>query len=81
MKQEQFNSTTGQAGQNSGVNAWQVLANLKILARNSWFLLGNVLLLIGGDDSVELCLASPSLQLTNQNSRTLSTIIAKDSSA
>jgi len=85
MKPMQFNSTTIQAGQESGMSARQSLRQelsaLKALARNSWFLLGNVLLLIGGDDSVELCLTSSALQLTNHSSIAMSAHVSEDSGA
>lgn len=80
MKSEKLNLTTGQVNRGRGINAWRMLARLKIFARNSWFLLGNVLLLIGGDDSVELCQASSLLQLPPHTSIILPTDISEDSS-
>jgi hypothetical protein len=44
------------------------LRRLKTSVCNSWLLLGNVLLLIGGDDSVELGLAAFSVKLPAQAS-------------
>jgi hypothetical protein len=68
MERQQIKSISHQSG-------W---IRLKVWLSNSWLLLGNVLLLIGGDDSVELCLTAPSLELTQQSSSALSTHLIKD---
>lgn len=51
---------------------------LKAIGRNSWLLLGNVLLLIGGDDSVEISLAGFSGQWPAHASMAMPASIVKD---
>jgi hypothetical protein len=50
----------------------QGLFMLKALIKDSWFALGNVLLLIGGDDSVEIGVASFKSLTLNQAALPLS---------
>jgi hypothetical protein len=68
MEQRQIKSTRRQ----------ESLRKLKAITRNSWLLLGNVLLLIGGDDSVELGLAGFSEQLPAHASMPRPAPIVKD---
>lgn len=53
-------------------SALQGLASFKAIVVDGWFALGNVLLLIGGDDSVELGFRSFSIQVANQTAIQLS---------
>jgi hypothetical protein len=55
------------------------LRRLKASVCNSWLLLGNVLLLIGGDDSVELGLAAFSVKLPDHASMATPAPSIKDS--
>lgn len=62
-------------------SALQGLASFKIIVVDGWFALGNVLLLIGGDDSVELGFRSFSIQVANQSAIQLSQDNAEGHSA
>lgn len=73
MKQEQSNPVVHL--ENSGYqNASPIpmLACLKALLEDGWFALGNVLLLIGGDDSVDLRFRPFTLQVLHRPSIQLS---------
>lgn len=74
MKQEQPNSNV--CHENRGYRmtnpALQGLASFKTIVVAGWFALGNVLLLIGGDDSVEIGFKSLPIQLLNQSQIQLS---------
>jgi hypothetical protein len=67
MKQEQYNHKTSYSSmQHSKIAAIsQELSNLKATLVDSWFALGNLLLLIGGDDSVEIGMKFHSIQILN----------------
>jgi hypothetical protein len=74
MKQEQpsFNSSHSTPKNQQYIPIMEQLTYLKAILVCSWFFLGNVLLLIGGDDSVDLGIKANALQLLNQSSMTLS---------
>jgi hypothetical protein len=73
MKQEQFNFKTLHIGrqQHMGALIDLKLPSLKDLFFDSCHVLGNVLLLIGGDDTVEIGFKSQSIQLMAPPSRQL----------
>lgn len=73
MEQEKFSREPGHAdGQlRIGVLIGQKLFDLKTLFLDGWYALGNVLLLIGGDDTVEIGFKSHAIQLTGRSSITL----------
>jgi hypothetical protein len=56
----------------------QGLTKLKAYFIESWFVLGNVLLLMGGDDSVEIGFRSHAVHLLNQSSIPVSGNYTKD---
>jgi hypothetical protein len=49
------------------IAVYQVLSHLKAALVNSGFLLGNVLLLLGGDDSVEIVMNSRSCKVLDKS--------------
>lgn len=64
MKPERYGRITGHKNRNQPLQ--QGLFFLKALIKDSWFALGNVLLLIGGDDSVEIGFESLTSLTLNQ---------------
>lgn len=73
MEQEQpnCNSSYSTTKNRQRIPIMQDLSHLKLLLVGSWFFLGNVLLLIGGDDSVDLGIKPNTIQLLNQSSMML----------
>ncbi len=73
MKQEKFSResvhTDGEL--RISVSIGQKLLDLKALLLDSWYALGNVLLLIGGDETVEIGFKSDAIQLMSRSSITL----------
>ncbi len=70
MKPMQFNLKADNAHSPHLKVMWlqQGLSKLKAYFIESWFVLGNVLLLMGGDDSVEIKFRPNTIHLLNQSS-------------
>jgi hypothetical protein len=66
MKPMQFDLKTDNAY--SSLHKSQGLTKLRAYFIESWFVLGNVLLLMGGDDSVEIKFRPNAIHLLNQSS-------------
>ncbi len=80
MKPMQFNLKADSARSPHFKVMWlqQGLSKLKAYFIESCFVLGNVLLLMGGDDSVEIGFRSPAVHLLNQSSIPVSGNYTKD---
>lgn len=74
MKPAHHNYITGHSGwqQREGLPLNQGLSSLKYFFVDSWYALGSVLLLIGGDDSVEVGFKPKVAQLLQQTSTPIS---------
>jgi hypothetical protein len=66
MKQQQPNPINRHHGKHVWNPIRLVVTNLKTLLAGSWAALGNFLLLIGGDDSVEFGITPPAIHLINE---------------
>jgi hypothetical protein len=70
MKPAQFNLNTDDVPlpQHKSMFLHQLLSKFKLYFIEGWFVLGNVLLLMGGDDSVEIKFRPNAIHLLNQSS-------------